>query len=1031
MASKPVGTFEKVVDVLRRGEYASASVAQQLFEGQKPGGSPYDNIFSAAWGGLSGKNRVDYFDLTGDPVIGFALGVLLDPVTWIPYGGLTKLLKATRLPHAAIMAGRFAAKKSPALARAAKFSRTAFRMGFGGPMGELKVLSKFDDTVLAIRTFGAKAGFKSGIVDDAIRGLERGTTSIDDAAKALGATGDFKAALSKIDDFRQLGNILTETKGKELRGVFDSAEGLVREARAFAKLQKTDPEKAADILRLIEKSAPVKVDDVFRLPDEFYKTAKRLGISQGELDDIARGVTFPKVQTKIGKQGAFDLVAKDPKTGALKSLNATISTVDAPLAHEMGEFREVLKLAVDKMGPEYKGIYTAYTKVYDDLLQKVLQKNIQTREILINFVRETEVTHLGRFAKKSLPDMIATIDDILPGYRLTYAQQMDDAAKVYRAGLKKAGLPDEVIGGQMDAFNVAAKKMLKAKAEDIFGDTDAMSIFMDNARHLVRTHPEVGQAFGLMKKALGDMQKMRRTLGSIGEWERLAKLHKIKGGVFETNLAEILFQSQVKMKRGILYHDMMEKITKLMPDIVRTTDGGDEFVAITDKLIGKYFVRKDAADVFNYILKLNTGKGGAMSDMLRQWDKGTGVWKYWTLIPFGKFHTRNLLSEMVLNTNMGMWMTDPAYARAAKLWHDARIKRIPKAIKEYGDLIEARVIGGGFFSTEFGGRAHLLRHGVKNVPGIRGATQGMEHAGEFTEAVPRIAAYYYAQKKGAAWLAKKGFAGTGKTAAAKLDNASALLARKFHPKYDEFTRFEQSVMRRIFPFYSWSRFNLPMQLEMFAKNPKVFANIERARRGITMMRGGELPDEVTPEWIREGYAIGWSKKAGVRNYIIMRNWLPQVDIADVLSLDSARKKFTQMLHPVKTVGEIVWGYDTFRGRKIPSVPGAKKKLVGFDVPERAAHLLQPIRMFQEVNRFFWGRSDPYWDRFIFHLVGRKYEVNREQARKWLWYDINRAVSGKDGLKAGVRRARRNGDAGTVRRLEQKIRVLEAQMKRLK
>ena len=141
----------------------------------------------------------------------------------------------------------------------------------------------------------------------------------------------------------------------------------------------------------------------------------------------------------------------------------------------------------------------------------------------------------------------------------------------------------------------------------------------------------------------------------------------------------------------------------------------------------------------------------------------------------------------------------------------------------------------------------------------------------------------------------------------------------------------------------------------------------------------------------------------------MRNWLPQVDVADVLSLDSARKKFVQMLHPVKAVGEVIWGYDTFRGKKLPSVPGAKKKLVGFDVPERAAHLLQPIRMFQEVNRFFWGRNDPYWARFVFHAVGRNYEVNRQQARKWLWYDINRAVSGKDGLKAGLRRAKRNND----------------------
>jgi len=638
------------------------------------------------------------------------------------------------------------------------------------------------------------------------------------------------------------------------------------------------------------------------------------------------------------------------------------------------------------------------------------------------------VTHLGRFAKKSLPEMVEHVDKhLFPGIRRTYAQSMDSAAKIYKAGLKKAGLPDEIVKGHMEAFMNAAKKTLRAQAEDLFGETDALTLFMKDAQKLSGTHPEIRQAFGQMKAALGDLQEMRKSLGSIGAWEKYAKAAGVKGGVFETNLAEILFQSQVRMKRGILYHDMMKQITALFPDMVRTTEGGDEFVKITDKLIGKYFVRKDAANIFNYILKLNTGTGGTMSDILRQYDKGLGVWKYWTLIPFGKFHTRNILSEMVLNTNMGMWMTDPAYARAAKLWHDARIKRIPKAIKEYGDLIEARVIGGGFFSTEFGGKAHLLRHGTKRIPGLATA----EHAGEFTEAVPRIAAYYYAQGKGLKWLAKKGITATGADDVAKLNNGAAKLARKFHPKYDEFTRFEQQFMRRVFPFYSWTRFNLPMQLEMFAKNPKVFANIERARRGITLARGGELPDEITPEWIREGYAIGWSKKAGTRNYIIMRNWNPAVDIADVLSLDSARKKFVQMFSPVKVVGEVIWGYDTFRGQKLPSVPGAKTKMVGLDVPERAAQLLQPIRMFQEVNRFFWGRNDPFWDRVVFHLVGRNYEVNRAQAKKWLWYDINRAVSGKDGLKSGLRRAKYNGDTKTARDLAQKIRVLEQQMDRLK
>ena len=233
----------------------------------------------------------------------------------------------------------------------------------------------------------------------------------------------------------------------------------------------------------------------------------------------------------------------------------------------------------------------------------------------------------------------------------------------------------------------------------------------------------------------------------------------------------------------------------------------------------------------------------------------------------------------------------------------------------------------GFIGAETAGRATLhpkqLPWAIRGARGIGAPIRtgekivgaglsGMERVGDFTEAVPRLAMHMWAKDKGAKWLARRGVRVAKDATPDQIHKAAASVVRKHHAIYDSFTPFEQKGMRRLMPFYSWTRFNLPLHIEMMVQNPKHYANIERARQAITRARGAEGPDEWTPEYIREGYAIGWSKKPGKRTYLLMKNWLPHADISDILSIDKFKDRFLQMLHPIKVVPEVVWGYDTFR-----------------------------------------------------------------------------------------------------------------------
>lgn len=123
---------------------------------------------------------------------------------------------------------------------------------------------------------------------------------------------------------------------------------------------------------------------------------------------------------------------------------------------------------------------------------------------------------------------------------------------------------------------------------------------------------------------------------------------------------------------------------------------------------------------------------------------------------------------------------------------------------------------------------------------------------------------------------------------------SAGNVRKWHPDGLDLTSFERNVMKRIFPFYSWTRKAIPLAIEStlvagskIMAYPRLMEEIALAN-GIDAPPGEQFPgDQLFPDWMRErgiGPVMG-----GPGNYTVVNPSTPALDI------------FTMLGHPGQSV----------------------------------------------------------------------------------------------------------------------------------
>jgi hypothetical protein len=117
---------------------------------------------------------------------------------------------------------------------------------------------------------------------------------------------------------------------------------------------------------------------------------------------------------------------------------------------------------------------------------------------------------------------------------------------------------------------------------------------------------------------------------------------------------------------------------------------------------------------------------------------------------------------------------------------------------------------------------------------------------------------------------------------------------KFHFNYDDLSSFEAGTAKRLMPFYTWTRKNIPLQIEMMFAKPQYYANIGFFKQEMEQFSEQE---SLVPAWFNNTLNIRMPFKNPMGEQMYM---MPQLPPTDLMKLRNPRD-FLGMLNPLVKV----------------------------------------------------------------------------------------------------------------------------------
>lgn len=391
-----------------------------------------------------------------------------------------------------------------------------------------------------------------------------------------------------------------------------------------------------------------------------------------------------------------------------------------------------------------------------------------------------------------------------------------------------------------------------------------------------------------------------------------------------------------------------------------------------------------------------------MRPILGVWDSVVNLFKSGLTAPFAAFHTRNLMSGV-----FNMWRdgVDPTVVaavgpevmnviRGGRLSDDAARTLFPHLAPEQAteelvkELIANRIafVRGGQTSERVGmtpavqrgmlasevpdvGNATLrpLGSDIGNWASTHGTQQGWWNptaiAGVGGNEVDRFAPVALGRALGNTvedWV--RGTHYLGKRLSGATAGEAKLSTLKYQIDYGDMTNFEREVMKRFFPWYAFSRKNLPPLLEDLATKPALLSASIRGATG-TRERG-----DFVPPWVAEGSSVRLPGGPDGSQRFISSFGLPFEDeaiktIGAGLQMDPRRffqQMFGQAQPFVKLPAEIATGTQMFSGRRLEDLEPYEFSSFGGLLPDNRARQLSQVLANSPLSRFF-GSADKLLD----------------------------------------------------------------------
>lgn len=389
-----------------------------------------------------------------------------------------------------------------------------------------------------------------------------------------------------------------------------------------------------------------------------------------------------------------------------------------------------------------------------------------------------------------------------------------------------------------------------------------------------------------------------------------------------------------------------------------------------------------------------------------------------TLFPFPAYHVRNYVSAVWNNWLAGV-KNPQRYVDATLMQAGKKgeiITDIGKKIT-YDDIIDQAkrngVLGRGWAAADIvkdpAKRASFVRRFVLPTSDHAVLKVGAR-TGEVIENNVRLAHFTDMIKKGLS------------------PEDAAISVKKFQFDYTDLTDFEKGTLKRLAPFYTWTRKNLPLQLEQLFKQPGKVTLIEKLRRS-TIKQAKE--DEIlkVPGWLNERAAVRFATKTGPK-YFPLEGYIPT---AEIMKLGRLPRTALELLRPdFKAFIELVSkkGHNFYFDKPIIDYTGETKELMGLDLNWRVEYSLRIIRGINELDRLFGRKAKGLTptERAIRFGTGIKLEpLDIKKAKRYIYNNTNRELRE---LQSGLKKAIRDDRVAEQERIKKNIKLMVEEMKRL-
>lgn len=232
-------------------------------------------------------------------------------------------------------------------------------------------------------------------------------------------------------------------------------------------------------------------------------------------------------------------------------------------------------------------------------------------------------------------------------------------------------------------------------------------------------------------------------------------------------------------------------------------------------------------------------------------------------------------------------------------------------LKQLKDAMTERNVHSGLVNTDINGIGEALARQLKKATDpsegsiLRHPLKAMEKLNASVEDYNRSLLFLAAVKNGET-----------------LDYAADIV-KHLQFDYGDLSEFEKTI-KKVMPFYTWIRNNIPLQIERFMDSPRLYTLLMKRVPEMSKEASGMSDEEWDnmPDWVKDTFPIVLGKDPSTGRYRLFDTTLPYQDLSKIGNVKEMFGEAVSLLHPlIKTPAELFLNKNLYTGAALESYEG--------------------------------------------------------------------------------------------------------------